>query len=150
MLADANPGAGHPGLVFDLMNLSRALLLHFGQLTIMAALALTLSLIVTNITAIIFCFVAYFGGQASSYWEHLSGEDAEHGTKTEHLKGPVEGMVKVVYFMLPRLDRFDVRQRLVNDMPIGFNYMWKAFGSGLLYVAVLLTIAYLVFSDREF
>lgn len=150
MLANANPGAGHPGLVFDLLNLSRALLLHFGQLTIMAALALTLSLIVTNITAIIFCFVAYFGGQASSFWEHLSGEGAEEGHKTEHLKGPVEGIVKVVYFMLPRLDRFDVRQRLVNDMPIGFNYIWKAFGSGLLYVTVLLTIAYLVFSDREF
>lgn len=150
MRIDPNPGAGHPGLGFDLLNLSRALLLHYGQLIIMAALALMLSLIVTNITAIVFCFVAYFGGQASSYWEHLSGESAEEGHKAEHLKGPMQGMVKVVYFMLPRLDRFDVRQRLVNDIPIGFNYIWKAFGSGLIYVAVLLTIAYLVFSDREF
>jgi len=44
----------------------------------------------------------------------------------------------------------EVRERLVNDMPVAFNYMWKAMGSGLIYVAVLLAIAYLVFSDREF
>jgi hypothetical protein len=59
-------------------------------------------------------------------------------------------VVKMLYFMLPRLDRFDVRERLVNDMPIGFNYIWKAMGAGTIYIAVLLTIAYLVFSDREF
>jgi hypothetical protein len=35
-------------------------------------------------------------------------------------------------------------------MPVAFNYIWKAVGSGLIYIAVLLTISYLVFSDREF
>jgi len=144
-------GVDHPGLVFDLTNLTKAILLHYGQLCIMSALALTLSLIVSNITAIVFCFIAYFGGQMSSYWEHLAG--GEHGGDSVHgagLSKPVQGVVNAVYFMLPRLDRFDVRERLINDMPIAFNYMWKAFGSGLIYVAVLLTIAYLVFSDREF
>jgi hypothetical protein len=62
----------------------------------------------------------------------------------------VQGIIKMVYFMLPRLDKFEVRERIVNDMPVAFNYMWKAFGSGLIYVAVLLIIAWLVFSDREF
>lgn len=138
----------HPGLVFDLLNLSRALFLHYGQLLIMSALALTLSLIVTNITAIVFCFVVYFGGQGSSFLEHLSGDHAEEGGKG--LSGAVVGMIKALTFMLPRLDRFDVRERLVNDMPVAFNYIWKAFGSGLVYIAVLLTISYLVFSDREF
>jgi Cu-processing system permease protein len=147
---------GHPGLVFDVMNLSRALLLHMGQLSVLAALSLTLSLIVSNITAIVFCFVMYFAGNASSYFEHLGGiSDAqsghdEHEAEAAHIQGPLQGVVKVMYFALPRLDRFDVRERLVNDAPIAFNYMWKAFGSGMTYVAVLLVIAYLVFSDREF
>lgn len=138
-----------PGLVFELTNLGAAILLHFGQLAIMAALALMLSLIVSNITAIVFSFLAYFGGQMSSYWEHLS---SDHGATDQAagLSGPMQGLVKSVYFILPRLDRFDVRERLVQDMPISFNYVWKAFDSGLLYVAVLLIIAYLVFSDREF
>jgi ABC-type transport system involved in multi-copper enzyme maturation permease subunit len=146
-----DPSSGVPGLMFDVSNLSRALTLQFGQLTIMAALALTLSLVVSNITAIVFCFLAYFGGQTSSYWEHLGSEHGgdAHGDKPG-LSGPVARMVQMVYYVLPRLDRFEVRERLVNDMAIGSNYMWKAFDSGLIYVAVLLTIAYLIFSDREF
>lgn len=139
----------HPGIAFDVANMARALVLQYGQLLIMAALALTLSLVVSNITAIVFCFVAYFGGQGSSFLEHLGGEHgAEHGERG--LSGPVVGIIKVLNFLLPRLDRFDVRERLVNDMPVAFNYIWKAMGSGLIYIAVLLTISYLVFSDREF
>jgi ABC-type transport system involved in multi-copper enzyme maturation permease subunit len=138
-----------PGLIYELSNLSAAIILHYGQLAIMAALALTLSLVVSNITAIIFSFLAYFGGQMSSYWEHLGTEHGQNESGTG-LSGPMQRIVSVVYFLLPRLDRFDVRERLVQDMPIGFNYVWKAFDSGLIYVAVLLTIAYLIFSDREF
>jgi ABC-type transport system involved in multi-copper enzyme maturation permease subunit len=142
-------GNGQPGLMFTLVSLGKALALHYGQLVIMSAVAITLSLIVSGITAIVFCFLVYFGGQMSSYWEHLeehaSGEQGAGG-----ISGPVQGMIKMVYFVLPRLDKFEVRERLVNDMPIHFNYMWKAFGSGLIYVAVLLLIAYLIWSDREF
>ena len=145
-----NVDTSHMGLAFDIANLARALLLNYGQLMIMAALALTMSLVVSHITAIVFCFIAYFGGQTSSYWEHLSGSGANEAHPAEHLQGPMQGIVKALYFMLPRLDRFDVRERLVTDLPIAFNYMWKAFGSGLIYVALLLTIAYLIFSDREF
>jgi Cu-processing system permease protein len=137
----------HPGLAFDLLNLARALILQYGQLLIMAALSLMLSLIVSNITAIVFSFVVYFGGQGASFLEHLGGE---HAGDDKGLSGPVLGLVKSLTFILPRLDRFDVRERLVNDMPVAFNYIWKAYGAGLIYVAVLLTIAYLIFSDREF
>jgi len=136
-----------PGLMFDLANMAKALVLQFGQLMVMSSLALTMSLIISSITAIVFCFMAYFGGQMSSYWEHLSGND---GGSEAHLSKGLQGVVNAVYFMLPRLDRFDVRERLVTDLAINFNYMWKAMGSGLIYVAALLTIAYLVFSDREF
>jgi hypothetical protein len=106
----------NPGLVFELSNMARALVLQYGQLVIMSALAITLSLVVSGITAIVFCFLAYFGGQMSSYWEHLeqhaSGEQGAGG-----LSGPVVGLIKIVYFVLPRLDKFEVRERLVNDMP---------------------------------
>jgi ABC-type transport system involved in multi-copper enzyme maturation permease subunit len=145
-----------PGLGFDLVNFSKALCLQFGQLTILSALSLLLSLVVSNITAIVFSFVVYFGGQMSSFWEHLSGQGGQggdghdHGEESGHVSRSMQGVINIVYFLLPRLDRFDVRERLVQELPIHFNYMWKAFGSGLVYSAVLLTIAYLVFSEREF
>lgn len=144
----ANPDAT---LGFQLSNLAKALTLHYGQLIILGALSMMLSLIVSPITAITFCFLAFFGGQMSSYWGHLGGEGHAHeGEEGAGLPRSMQVVVKGVYYLLPRMDHFDVRQQLVTDTQVAFSAMWKAWSSGLLYVAVLLVIAYLVFSDREF
>lgn len=141
-------GVSRNGLGFDLSNLAKALALHFGNLCIMAALAIMLSQFLTGITAIIASFVVYFIGQSASYWERLArGGDGASGPV---LSPAIRGFVDTVYFVLPRLDRFDVRERLVNDLPIGANYLLKAGSSGAIYAAMLLTIAYFAFSDREF
>ena len=139
-------------LGFQTANLAKALILHFGQLIVLSALSLMLSLIVTPITAITFCFLAFFGGQMSSYWGHLGGEGHDaHGEDAAHgLSGPMQNLVKIVYYALPRMDHFDVRPQLVTDTAITIPAMWKAWSGGLIYVSVLITIAYLIFSDREF
>ena len=138
-------------LGFQTANLAKALLLHYGQLVVLGALSMMLSLVVTPITAITFCFLAFFGGQMSSYWGHLGGEGGAHDADSAHgLSGPMQNLVKIVYYVLPRMDHFDVRPQLVTDTPIAIPTMWSAWSGGLVYVAVLLTIAYLVFSDREF
>jgi ABC-type transport system involved in multi-copper enzyme maturation permease subunit len=72
---------GTPGLGFQLAQIFKALILNYGQLCVLAALSMVLSLIVTPITAITFCFLAYFGGQMSSYWSHLGGEGHAHEGK---------------------------------------------------------------------
>ncbi len=139
-----------PGLGFQLAQMFKALILTYGQLCILAALSMTLSLIVTPITAITFCFLAYFGGQMSSYWGHLGGDEHAAAGEGKGLNGAMQNVVKIVYYTLPRMDHFDVRQKLVTDDPVGFDFVWKAWSSGLLYMAALLVIGYLVFSDREF
>jgi len=140
---------GHPGLMFELGGLTSALALQFGFLIIMASLALTLSLFLSNIAAIVVCFIVYFGGQTSGYWEYLSRGGGQ-STLDKGLSPGVRDGIRAIYFLLPRFDRFDVRERLINHMPIAFNYMFKSFSSGLVYAAVLLIISYLLFSDREF
>ena len=62
----------------------------------------------------------------------------------------MQNLVKVLYYALPRMDHFDVRQSLVTDSTISIAQVWKAWSSGLVYVGVLMVIGYLVFSDREF
>lgn len=141
---------GDQGLGFNLINLGKALMLQYGQLIILASLSMLLSLIVSNMTAIVFCFVVYFGGQMSAYWEHLGEHSGRHADPNAQMGPFVQNMVKIVYFVLPRLDRFDVRSRLLAQLPVEFNYMWKSFGSGIVYSAVLLVISYLIFSEREF
>jgi hypothetical protein len=137
-------------LGFTLGNLANALLLHAGQLVVMAAMALTLSLLVSNITAIVFCFLAYFGGQMSSYWQNLGGRGTGANGESTGISRGMQGIVNVVYYTLPRLDRFDVHSKIAADTPIAFSMVWKGWGSGLVYSAILLTIAVLIFSDREF
>jgi ABC-type transport system involved in multi-copper enzyme maturation permease subunit len=142
-------------LPFAMMNIAKALILHGGQLAILAALSLTLSLIVSPITAITFCFLAYFGGQMSSYWGHLGGDDhaghdEDESIDTRSLSKPMQMVVKIVYYVLPRMDRFDVRSQLVTDTSVGTAVVWKAWSNGLVYIAAMLIVAYLVFSDREF
>jgi Cu-processing system permease protein len=151
-LAAQNDGSGASikGLWFDLGNLAKALFLQYGTLSIMAAVAIMLSQFLSGIVAIIASFVVYFLGQSASYWEHLAGNTG-YRSGSGPLLGPVlQRIVEVVYFLLPRLDRFDVRERIVNDIPVGMNYILKAGSSGCVYAAVLLTIAYFAWSDREF
>lgn len=135
---------GHPGLAFETGNLARALLLHGGALMAMAAVSLALSLVLSNIAAVVFSFGVFFLGQGAGYWEYLSS--GGRGS----LAPSVSAIVRGVFAFVPRLDAFDVRQRLVNDMPIAFNYMWKSFGTGLVYTAAILLIAHWIWSEREF
>lgn len=144
-------GVSRNGLGFDLTNLFKALAMHLGTLSIMAAIAMLLSQFLSGITAIIAGFIVYFLGQSASYWERLvGGNNAASEAVKPALSPAIQTLVNSVYFILPRLDRFDVRERLVNDLPIGLNYMVKAGASGAIYTAVLLTLAYFSFSDREF
>ena len=138
----------HPALGFTLSNLLNALILQYGQLVVLSAMALVLSLFVTQITAITFCFLAYFGGQMSSYWGQMGANDPN--SKAPGMTGVMQSVVKVVYYILPRLDHFDCRQMLVTDSPVTVAIVWKAWSAGLVYVAVILAIGVLVFSDREF
>ena len=143
-------GVSLNGVGSDVANLARALLLHFGLLGIMAAFALMLSQFLTGITAIIISFIVYFLGQSAAYWERLSGNNPSAQAAAPVLSAPIRAVVNTVYAVLPRLDRFDVRERLVNDLPVGWNYVLKAGSSGVTYAAVMLAIAYFAFSDREF
>lgn len=144
--------APYATLGFQTMQLFKSLILNYGQLVVLGSLSLLLSLIVSPITAITFCFLAYFGGQMSSYWSTLGAGSDPHGhaDSARNLSGPMQGIVKVLYLALPRMDHFDARQSMVTDALISFSQVWKAWSSGLVYVGVLLAIGYIVFSDREF
>lgn len=142
-------GVSPNGVGSDLSNLARALFLHLGTLSIMASFAMMLSQFLTGITAIIISFVVYFLGQSAAYWERLTGNSSSENAAPV-LTGPVRVIVDGFYALLPHLDTFDVRERLVNDLPVGWNYILKAGSSGATYTAVMLAIAYFAFSDREF
>jgi len=56
----------------------------------------------------------------------------------------------VVYWVLPNLERFNVRTEVVHGLALPADYLGFATGYGLLYAAVVLAIAALTFHFREF
>jgi ABC-type transport system involved in multi-copper enzyme maturation permease subunit len=59
-------------------------------------------------------------------------------------------LARGVYWVLPNLGQFDVKSQVVHGQPVAAGYMALTTGYALLYTAVLLTIAVLIFSRRDF
>jgi Cu-processing system permease protein len=55
-----------------------------------------------------------------------------------------------LYWTLPNLSAFDIKAQVVHAQPVPIGYMAFTIGYAALYIAVVLSIATLVFSRRDF
>jgi ABC-type transport system involved in multi-copper enzyme maturation permease subunit len=63
---------------------------------------------------------------------------------------PVAWLAKVLYYALPNLAPFDVKSQVVHAQPVPFDYIGLSVGYAGLYVGMLLLLATLIFSRRDF
>jgi Cu-processing system permease protein len=66
-------------------------------------------------------------------------------SKSEAVKWLATG----IYYTVPDLKTFSLRLQVANDFPVPPGYLVSATGYGVAYIAVVLTIAVLVFARRE-
>jgi ABC-type transport system involved in multi-copper enzyme maturation permease subunit len=59
-------------------------------------------------------------------------------------------LARGLYWVLPNLDQFDVKSQVVHGQPVSFGYMALTASYAALYTAMLLTVAVLIFSRRDF
>ncbi len=119
----------------------QAITMIFFEVTVVAAFCTMVSVLSTSVIFTIACgFFVFFAGQMSSSFQHLE----------EHSEAAWQKAIQAVYLILPRLDNYDVREKLIIDEPIFFNYMWHAIAAGLVYTAAVLVLSRLFFNDREF
>jgi ABC-type transport system involved in multi-copper enzyme maturation permease subunit len=65
-------------------------------------------------------------------------------------KGALWGVVlKTIYFLLPNLEHFNVRARVVYGMGVGWDYVALAAGYGLLYTMLFLVVASLMMNRKD-
>jgi len=83
----------------------------------------------------------YFAGHLAPDLYHLS-------SRSEHLA--VRWVGKVAYYLLPNLDRLNFRPYAAYNQTVSVSHFLSAAGYGLAYAAVMLGIASLVFSRRDF
>jgi Cu-processing system permease protein len=59
-------------------------------------------------------------------------------------------LARSLYYVLPNFSAFDVKAQAVQDLPIPWSYLAVTTVYGMVYVALLLTTAVIVFSRRDF
>jgi Cu-processing system permease protein len=134
-------------------SLLQAIYLVFFEMAIVVAVALFFSSFSTPVLSALFTFGVYLAG-------HLSGEIIGH---LEFLKryakqmpgAPImptwlEPAVRVAYFFIPNLENFNIRGRVVYELPLGPHYLLYTSFYGCFLIVLYLGVACLVFRRRDF
>lgn len=117
-----------------------AVALTYMELSIVTAVAIAFSSFTTPILAAIFTVAVYVVGHLSwgfsTFLEYVP-------TATARL------LVNVVYYGLPDLETFNVRSRVVYELPVSNAYLLDALGYAASYTAGMLVVAVLLFRRRD-
>lgn len=142
------------------VNVVKAVVLAFFQLLIIGAIALAASTRGSLAFNIVFAVLIYFvGAQSSSLLalaepeKHLAAEHAHHRAGVEAISWKAyvfRGVLKTIYWLVPHLDNFDVRQAIVTESVVPWQTVFNAILYGLLYCLVLMLVAIVLFQDQEF
>ncbi len=67
------------------------------------------------------------------------------------LKNPfIKGVTDILYYFLPNLDNFDVKGRVVHNLPVTSSYILLVTAYGLMYIIILFIASGIIFQRREF
>ena len=134
-------------------SLIMAIYLIFLEMAVVTAAALLFSAFSTPTLSALFTLGVYVAG-------HLSGDIVNHLAFIrkfgERLPGtPVispftEKLIQAVYYIIPNLENFNIRGRVVYDLPIPEHYVMYTSLYGLAFIAMYLLVASLWFSKRDF
>jgi ABC-type transport system involved in multi-copper enzyme maturation permease subunit len=121
--------------------LLKAVVLILVELMIITAIALFFSTFSTPILSAAFTFGFFIVGHFSTDLRNFEQVvDSPAAAK----------LARGLYWVLPNLAQFDVKAQVVHAQPVPLGYMMLASAYGLIYVAVLLIAAMVIFSRRDF
>jgi len=113
----------------------------FLQLSLLTAVAIAFGVFTSSLLATLLTFAVYLMGNFSRDLVTLGALS----------KNPaVENLTKSIYLVLPDLARLDLKNQAVYGQLPGLDVLLLNAGYGVLYTVVLLAIATLIFSAREF
>jgi ABC-type transport system involved in multi-copper enzyme maturation permease subunit len=129
------------GIPFSWNTLSISGLYVVLELSLLAAIALLFGVFTSSLVATVLTFAVYFMGHLSPNLVALS-----QSIKTESIKNIVTG----IYLLFPDLSRLDLKNQAVYGLLPDAGTMALNAGYGVMYIVLLLAIASLIFSYREF
>ncbi len=121
--------------------LLRAVALIFVELMLVTAVALFFSTFSSPMLSAALTFGFYIVGHFSADLRNFQ----------QVVTSPAAAqLARALYWVLPNLAQFDVKADVVHGVPVPLAYMAITMAYGAVYIGILLTIAALVFSRRDF
>jgi ABC-type transport system involved in multi-copper enzyme maturation permease subunit len=118
-----------------------AILLTFVELAIVTAIALFFSTFSTPMLSAALTFGFFIAGRFSADLRNFN----------QVVESPAaQWLANALYWVLPNLAPFDIRSQVVHGQPVPIGYIAMTAAYGLLYIAVLLVPATVIFSRRDF
>jgi ABC-type transport system involved in multi-copper enzyme maturation permease subunit len=121
--------------------LLEAMAMIFVELSLVTAIAVCLSTFSTPIVAAALTFGIYIVGHFSSDLRNF--RDVVDSPAAARLASGL-------YWVLPNLAQFDIKADVVHGQAVSAGYIGMAVAYAVLYTAMLLTVAMLIFSRRDF
>jgi len=121
--------------------LAPAILLIFVELAVITSFALLFSSLTNPILAALWTFAAYVTGHLSWSLQLLKDKLPEGGGRL---------LCDVVYWVLPNLQRLNLKAEVVHGTALPSGYLAAAMLYGVAYTVVVLTLACLAFERKEF
>jgi Cu-processing system permease protein len=121
--------------------LLKAISLIFVELLVITAVAIMFSTFTTPTLSATFTLAIYVIGHLTDDLRVLGGKLQNNLTKV---------VLDGLYYMLPNLDYFNVKGQAVHGIPIEPSYLVSAVVYGVVYSAVILVLACLIFQRRDF
>jgi len=121
--------------------LLKAILLTLFELMVVTAIAVLFSSFSTPALSGMFTLGCYVIG-------HLTEDLRNFGAASNNIAA--ERLTQFLYYLLPNLENFNVRGKVVHQIPVSGEYMAFAILYGLLYLSLLLLVATMIFQSRDF
>jgi ABC-type transport system involved in multi-copper enzyme maturation permease subunit len=111
------------------------------ELALLIAVAMLFGAFASSILATLFSFGIYLMG-------HISSNLLKLGALSKN--ATVESITKAIYLVLPDLERLNLKNQAVYGLLPSSSELFSNASYGILYAALLLSIAILIFARREF
>lgn len=124
------------------LDIWKAIYLILIEFMVMTAIAILFSTFSSSSTlSAIFALAAYVVG-------HLTEDLKLIGDKIANF--PIKAVINFIYYLLPNLDNFNIKGRVVYGIDVPISYIMFVTLYGLLYIACLLLLSGIIFQKRDF
>lgn len=122
------------------LKLISAVLLTMVEMGVIVSVAMLFSTITTPTLSAIFTIGFYIAG----HFNDLVGIET-----LDQSKALLKPILKILYYVLPNLEHFNIRTPVVYDLPLSGDYVFFAVVYGLLYIVLLLSLSCALFAKKD-